>query len=89
MASRVGAENGISSVNAPTISLLGVFLGSSPGLVPSALDFGSIGTNFSSLSPLLQQVFFIGDGIGKTFTVPTGATQLYLGTMDTWDTIIM
>jgi len=85
-----GPENGISNVNAPLNSLLGVFLDATqPSLsaAPSAMDFSTIGTDFPSLSPGLKQVFFIGDGVGagnvvQTFLVPTGATRLYLGTMD-------
>ncbi len=59
------------------------------GAAPSALDFTSIGTDFTALSPLLDQTFFIGDGLtgdgtGTTqvFHVPTGATTLYLGISD-------
>ena len=50
---------------------------------------GLIGTNFSTLSPLLDQTFFIGDGLtgngsGTTqqFVVPDGATRLFLGIAD-------
>jgi hypothetical protein len=40
-------------------------------------------------SPLLQQVFFIGDGqtigtIPQTFIAPAGATRLFVGTMDSY-----
>ena len=77
-----GAQNGISDVNAPLNSLLGVFVSSSLSpTAPAPLDFSTI-VGFTSLSPLLQQVFFIGTGAGETFYAPTGATQLYLGTMD-------
>lgn len=69
-------------------SLVGVFLtdnaASSP--TPPSRDDG---TSFSSLSPLLQQVFFIGDGLTGTgtgtlqqFFAPAGATRLYLGSTD-------
>jgi hypothetical protein len=86
-----GAQNGISNIlNVPIDSLLGVFLGpGQPDLVPapSALDFSSIGLNYLSLAPALQQVFFMGDGLAngltaQTIIAPTGATRLYLGTMD-------
>ncbi len=87
-----GAENGISNVNAPTNSLIGVFLGNDApngNPAPATLDFGSLGTSFLMLSPLLQQAFFIGDGLTGTgsgtvqsFVAPTGATRLFLGTMD-------
>jgi len=57
--------------------------------VPASIDFGVVGLNFSTLSPLLQQTFFIGDGLTgngsgtvQTFIVPAGATRLYLGSVD-------
>jgi len=87
-----GAENGIANVIAPIDSLIGVFLGpaqpdSNPA--PGALDFSTPALrDFASLSPLLQQPFFIGDGLRNDFTtpqffvVPVGATRLFLGTMD-------
>jgi len=87
-----GTENGIPSTNAPLDALVGVFLGAGqPNLTPasSGLDFSTIGLNFASLSPGLQQVFFIGDGLTGTgsgtvqqFIVPVGATRLFLGTQD-------
>jgi hypothetical protein len=84
------AENGISDIHAPINSLIGVFLDSTkPSLsaAPTALDFSSISLNFTTLSPELKQVFFIGNGSTgtgnvQTFIAPTGATRLYLGTMD-------
>ncbi len=86
-----GAENGISDIQVPIDSLLGVFLGpSQPNLspAPGALDFSTeANRDYLTLSPLLQQVFFMGDGVTsggnqQTIIVPTGATRLYLGTMD-------
>jgi hypothetical protein len=86
-----GAENGISDITVPIDSLLGVFLGpSQPDLspAPGALGFSTeADRDYLSLSPLLQQVFFMGDGVTsggdqQTIIVPTGATRLYLGTMD-------
>jgi hypothetical protein len=85
----------------PLDALLGVFLG--PGLptsnpAPGVLNFRDIGvarfgtqvgTHFATLSPDLQQIFFIGDGLTgmgsgsvQTFIAPTGATRLYLGVAD-------
>jgi hypothetical protein len=69
--------------------LAGVFLGASnpSGPAPAQLN----GTTFSSISPGLDQIFFIGDGLTgdgtglgtvQTFFVPTGATWLYLGIID-------
>jgi hypothetical protein len=91
-----GAQNGISDITAPHNSLLGLFLGpdqpdlSSP---PPALDFSTQASrDYLALSPLLQQVFYIGDGLTsgtdplqQQIIVPTGATSLYLGTMDGWE----
>jgi len=84
----------ISGMTAPGAGyLVGVFVaaGGPSGAAPPALDFTSsgVGTSFTMLSPLLNQVFFIGDGLSsdgtgtvQTFNVPTGANQLYLGTSD-------
>jgi PEP-CTERM motif len=88
-----GAENGIGDLIAPIDSLVGVFLGpAQPDLSPApgaTLNFSTLASrDFASLSPLLKQPFFIGDGLrnnGLTvqqFIVPVGATRLYLGTMD-------
>lgn len=86
-----GAEHGLSSVSAPLNSLMAVFLSDSElriSTAPTALDFGSggAGIDFSTLAPVLQQVFFIGDGASASdvqqFVIPAGATRLFLGTMD-------
>ncbi len=67
--------------------LAGVFLGPSvpSGAAPAQLS----GTDFSTISPNLDQIFFIGDGLTgtgsgavQTFYVPTGATRLFLGIID-------
>jgi hypothetical protein len=85
-------ENGIANVKAPLNSLIGVFLDNAQpntSSVPAALDFSTIGLSFASFSPALKQVFFIGDGLTGTgeggvqrFVIPSGATRLFLGTMD-------
>lgn len=86
-----GAENGISNITVPINALLGVFLGpDQPNLSPppAALDFSTPASrDFTTLSPQLKQVFFIGDGqtsggMTQTIIVPAGATRLFLGTMD-------
>lgn len=87
-----GTENGIATLYAQIDSLVGVFLDAArPDLTsaPTFLDFRSLASrDFASLSPLLKQPFFIGDGFrndGATtqaFIVPAGATRLFLGTMD-------
>lgn len=92
----VSTETGsgsISGMSAPGGGYVtGVFIGPGgpSGPAPASLDFTTgTGTSFSSLSPELDQVFFIGDGLtgdgtGATqmFYVPTGATELYLGISD-------
>ena len=82
--------NYIAGLTAPNAGYItGVFLGATTSTsTPAPLDFSG-GTSFTSLSPLLQQAFFIGDGLTgdgsgttQTFNVPTGATTLYLGISD-------
>jgi len=84
----------LSGINSPTAGYIAaVFLaaGGPSGSAPTALDFtGAGGTSFSTLSPLIDQVFFVGDGLtgngtgsSQQFYVPTGATELYLGLADT------
>lgn len=83
-----GARGAVSSWNLPIDSLAGVFLGSTLGSAPAKYPAG--GPSASNLSPLLGQVFPIGDGItgaGTTgsvqiFHVPAGATKLYLANID-------
>ena len=85
-----GAEHDIGNCTAPLRSLLGVFLSdSAPNLSPAPgdLDFSGDGINFTTLSPGLKQVFFIGDGrnndgVLQAFVVPAGATRLFLGMSD-------
>ena len=75
--------------------LVGVFRDGAapvPGATPPAtLDFSGtgLGMGFDQLFPGLNQVFFIGDGLSGTgsgtqqqFHIPTGATRLFLGTVD-------
>jgi hypothetical protein len=84
-----GAENGISDIlNIPVDSLIGVFLGPGvpSGSAPAPLDFSG-DLSYGTLTPLVDQVFYMGDGSANSVTVPTGATRLYLGPMDGygWD----
>lgn len=82
--------NAIAGLTAPNAGFLtGAFVGAVLGVTPQGLDFIASGTSFSTLSPDLQQAFFIGDGLTgdgtgavQTFYVPTGATTLYLGISD-------
>jgi hypothetical protein len=68
---------GISLVNAPLNSLVGVFLDNTmpvPGTEPASLTAGvDVMT-----SPLLQQGFVIGSSL-ENIVIPFGATRLYLG----------
>jgi hypothetical protein len=90
--------SGISAFKA-NMFLVGVFLNSSQpsGSAPPVLSYnfgtpGSLNTTDAGFSPLLNQVFFIGDGLTGTgggqqqdFYVPTGASRLYLGFADNFD----
>lgn len=85
------AENGISDIQAPIASLVGVFLGAeqpNKDSAPSTLDFSVEALrNYFTISPQLKQVFLIGNGrtnmgIQQRVIVPLGAKRLYLGIMD-------
>jgi hypothetical protein len=86
---------GIAGANNVNVDgLVGVFVDGTPSsAAPTPLDFagsgGSTGLDFASLAPGLDQIFWIGDGLTgigsgavQKFIVPTGATALYLGTVD-------
>lgn len=81
----------LSGFTGPYSGLVGVFFTDGPpGPTPPSLNFGTpAARSFVTLSPQLQQVFFIGDGLTgvgtgavQTFNVPPGATRLYLATYD-------
>jgi hypothetical protein len=81
-----GARGGISSWDLPIDMLAGVFLGNTIGSAPSPYT-GS--DTASTIAPKLGQVFPIGDGLTghgsgsvQDFTVPSGATHLYLVDID-------
>jgi hypothetical protein len=87
-----GMSSGVFGISGPTgiffNSLVGVFLDDSVpgGAAPAQLN---INTAFTTLSPGLRQIFYIGDGLTGTgsgsvqqFFAPTGATRLYLGSAD-------
>ena len=88
-----GLQNGIQTITAPEVSLLGVFLTASQPSTQtppsSGLDYStSASQNYTSYSSLqLQQPFYIGNGqtsggVTQSFVVPTGATRLYLATFE-------
>jgi hypothetical protein len=87
--SNLSSLGGISGYIGPQGPLTGVFLDNSipsVGPAPATLDF-SLVIDFLSLSPLLGQVFYIGDGITsgavfQEFIAPAGATRLFLGIPD-------
>lgn len=88
------SENGIGDVIAPINALVGVFLDDNAPTstsAPSRLDFSTAGSrDFTTLTPGLKQIFFIGDGHNSAggqqeFVVPKGATRLFLATWDFYE----
>jgi hypothetical protein len=65
--------------------LVGVFLTDEPPSTsaPKRLDFTKR-ERFRTLAPDVGQTFFIGDGRGRTFRVPDGATRVFLGFADAY-----
>jgi hypothetical protein len=89
----IGSFGGISGYIATKGGLVGVFLNDEipNGEAPATLDFSNsgLGINFTTLSPELGQLFFIGDGVtsnnvAQEFTAPAGATRLFLGVPDSF-----
>jgi hypothetical protein len=64
--------------NFPINALVGVFYD------PSAAQ-GSLNSLTATLTPEVNQVFFIGTGSLGAYLAPTGATGLYLGTVDGYE----
>ena len=95
-----GGLSGITAI-ANNMFLVGVFLDSTEpaGSGPSTLVYGGVNpagltTSNPSFSPMLDQVFFIGDGLTGTgagqqqqFFVPNTALRLYLGFADSFDSV--
>jgi hypothetical protein len=83
---------GIGTYAGPVNALVGVFIGPTApgGTAPAGLNFATAGaTAQTTLTPQLNQVFFIGDGLtgngsgtAQQFVIPAGATRLYLGSSD-------
>jgi hypothetical protein len=83
------AFNGISGISGPFAGwLVGVFETDTEPIdpPPARLNFNTIGTNFTMLSPAINQLFFIGDGLSghgsgsvQQFAAPANATRLFLG----------
>jgi len=88
-----GSYFGLSTYSGPADALIGVFIGAGTpgGTAPAGLDFTTLASQAqATISPQLNQVFFIGDGLTGTgsgsvqqFVIPAGATRLYIGSSDT------
>lgn len=81
-----GGVSGIVNRN-NTMFLVGVFLADKvpqEGEHPERLGFTD-NEDFAELAPLVGQTFFVGDGEGKSFVIPPGATRLFLGFADAQD----
>ncbi len=63
--------------------LVGVFLTDDPpsSPAPERLDFTDA-EQFEELAPEIGQTFLIGDGAGRRYRAPSGATRLFLGFAD-------
>ena len=84
----VTSWEGISGISHPDngMFLVGVFLTDAvpSGEAPQGLSFNSTTEDFEELAPEIAQTFFVGDGAGRTFIVPSGATRLFLGFADAY-----
>jgi Flp pilus assembly protein TadG len=87
------SANGISNTRAPIGAIMAVFLSDAApnaSAAPPSLDFGTPeARDYSSISPQLKQVFYVGDGkrsTGETqsIVIPPGATRVFFGMMDAW-----
>jgi Flp pilus assembly protein TadG len=88
------SEHGIADAYMPINSMNAVFLGNNlpdDNTAPPVLDFTTQSQmDYTTLSPEIQQPFFVGLGQTSTGTqqsivVPKGATRLFLGMMDGWE----
>ena len=91
---QLSAYNSLSGITytGRTTFLAGVFLdGSTPaGSEPATLIYNDTSAGASNFSPLLRQVFFVGDGLDSSaatqlFNVPSGATRFFMGFADSWN----
>ena len=76
---------GLSDITVPGGALVGVFVGDTidSTKTPVGIDFSAAMAGVQALYPVLQQVFYIGNGVTPTgqqrvFVVPSGATRLFL-----------
>jgi uncharacterized protein (TIGR03437 family) len=82
------AALGLSEIGVRDVSLVGVFVGDSidSTATPLGLDFGNDLTATQTLYPVVQQVFYVGNGVNsngqaRVFVVPPGATRLFLASI--------
>jgi hypothetical protein len=83
----MGNVSGIINNNS-TMFLAGVFLSNNPDAanIPQRMDASNANSS-DTIKPLLQQTFYIGNGLtdkktAQHFVIPKGATKLYLGFAD-------
>ncbi len=95
-ATNISASNGISGISfsGREMFLVGVFLDSSvPSVAPAGLVYNAgFADNSTSFSPLIGQLFDIGNGltggpldapgVAQTYNIPVGATRLFFGFAD-------
>jgi len=88
-----GDFTGISTLTAPCMGLVGVFLtNNNPRTQPTppSLNFSTdAARNYDTINPSIGQTFYIGDGVSdngvaRKIVVPPGATRLFLGTNDSF-----
>lgn len=79
----ITSARGISGIRHASngLFLTGVFLADAPpSTAPPRLDVTK--ETVTLVSPQLGQTFFVGDGKGRSFRAPMGATRLFLGFAD-------
>jgi alpha-tubulin suppressor-like RCC1 family protein/sugar lactone lactonase YvrE len=90
----ISSYDGISGIQSDNLFfLVGVFLTDAEPADPAPPSLNFAGAeNFTNLSPMIGQVFFIGDGLTgtgsgtlQTFQIPDNATRMYLGFADAWN----
>jgi hypothetical protein len=98
------SEHGISDASMPAGSANALFLqsnsagtgpivpdGAGAPAAPAKLDFSTqAARDYTSISPKLQQVFYIGNGqtsghVQQQIVVPANASYMFLGVMDGWE----
>ena len=91
----VGPANGIGAYKGPSDALIGVFLDASTPVGtggPASLDYTDPAVvGAAGFTPVLDQIFFIGDGLTgtgsgavQTFLAPSGSTRLFLAVADSF-----